>query len=250
MVWGDIDRADAERARRIAAPILGRELALPVRVDALRLIERLRAVYGPRRLAGAFERVYCGAVPISRDALDMLGGEASAVAARLQEEVERERYAELFLRTLHRMSEKAGDDTEALATLADPDAMGPILRECVRVTTWTAIQLQQRIGAAVVASLADPNQARRVVSRLLADHPVVLTEDAWDAMLTEQDPEVFRFWTGLLAIPGFELRTTHVRRAMFENVALRRYAMALARDETEMRDVAARVEEARARRGA
>ncbi|WP_437828767.1 hypothetical protein [Sorangium sp. So ce1153] len=38
MVSGDIDRGQAEEARRLAAPILGRDLPLPVRVDAPRLI--------------------------------------------------------------------------------------------------------------------------------------------------------------------------------------------------------------------
>jgi hypothetical protein len=44
MVWGDIDRGQAEEARRLAAPILGREVPLPVRVDAPRLLERLGAL--------------------------------------------------------------------------------------------------------------------------------------------------------------------------------------------------------------
>lgn len=45
MVWGDIDRDQSEEANRLAASILGRDSALPVRVDAPRLIERLRAHY-------------------------------------------------------------------------------------------------------------------------------------------------------------------------------------------------------------
>lgn len=60
MVWGDIDRGQAEEARRMAAPILGRELPLPVRVDAARLLERLRARYDADALPGAFERVFLG----------------------------------------------------------------------------------------------------------------------------------------------------------------------------------------------
>lgn len=58
MVWGDIDREQSEEANRLAAPILGRDLALPVRVDAPRLIERLRAHYRDEECAGAFHRVF------------------------------------------------------------------------------------------------------------------------------------------------------------------------------------------------
>jgi hypothetical protein len=242
MVWGDIDRAEAELARKMAAPILGRELPLPVRVDAATLIDRLRAAYDADGVAGAFERVHCGVLPPTTAVLEALGGPESAVAARLVEEVERQRHAELFLRLMQRASEAAGDDTHALATLADPDAMGTFQRECVRMTSWTVTQQQQR------ATLLDENEGKREVSRLLADHPLVLTEDAWDAVLAEHDLEVLHFWIALLRIPGFELRTSHVRRAIFENPAVRRYAMAVARDATEMRSVAALVDEARARR--
>jgi hypothetical protein len=43
MVHGDIDRDLAEAARRWASGVLGRPVALPVRVDAWRLVERLGA---------------------------------------------------------------------------------------------------------------------------------------------------------------------------------------------------------------
>ena len=58
MVRGDIDRGQAEAARRMAEPILGRPLPLPVRVDAPRLIERLRAGFHRDALMWAFELTY------------------------------------------------------------------------------------------------------------------------------------------------------------------------------------------------
>jgi hypothetical protein len=58
MVWGDFDRGQAEEARRLAAPILGRELPLPVRVDSAHLIERLRGHYPEEELPAAFERLF------------------------------------------------------------------------------------------------------------------------------------------------------------------------------------------------
>ncbi|MBK9258898.1 MAG: hypothetical protein IPM54_03595 [Polyangiaceae bacterium] len=58
MVWGDIDKGQAERAGRMAKRFLGRELRLPVRVDAPRLIERLRSHYDDDALPDAFARVF------------------------------------------------------------------------------------------------------------------------------------------------------------------------------------------------
>ncbi|WP_437811696.1 hypothetical protein [Sorangium sp. So ce1078] len=79
MVWGDIDRGQAEQARRLAAPILGRELSLPVRVDASRLVERLRAGYAAHALPGAFERVFVSDVAEQHEAmLRALPGEDAA----------------------------------------------------------------------------------------------------------------------------------------------------------------------------
>ncbi len=60
MVGGDIDRGQAKEAAHLAEPILKRRLVLPVRVDAPRLIERLKASYSPDELPGAFHRVYLG----------------------------------------------------------------------------------------------------------------------------------------------------------------------------------------------
>lgn len=59
-VSGDIDRDDAETARRMAAPLVGRELALPVVVDAARLIERLRTKLDGRVLDEALEHLFRG----------------------------------------------------------------------------------------------------------------------------------------------------------------------------------------------
>jgi hypothetical protein len=57
VVSGDIDRAQAEEARRMAEPILGRQLALPVRVDVARLMARLGEHFAGRELAEAFQKL-------------------------------------------------------------------------------------------------------------------------------------------------------------------------------------------------
>lgn len=59
-VSGDIDRDDAEIARRMAAPILGRELLLPVSVDAPRLVERMRDGLDDRALDAALVHLFRG----------------------------------------------------------------------------------------------------------------------------------------------------------------------------------------------
>lgn len=78
MVGGDIDRGQAEEARRLAAPHLGRELPLPVRVDTERLIERLRVQFHGRALAAAFERAWLGDDPQEAVLRAFPGGDGAA----------------------------------------------------------------------------------------------------------------------------------------------------------------------------
>lgn len=69
VVSGDIDRAQAEAARNMAQPILGRELALPVRVDAARLLARLGEHFAGEALATAFHELF---VPGSFEATEVM----------------------------------------------------------------------------------------------------------------------------------------------------------------------------------
>lgn len=81
MVSGNITRAQAEVAQRLAAPLLGRELPLPVRVDAPQLAERLSRVYTGGELPAAFQRVFVGAPYDSIEAtLRQFPGEAASKA--------------------------------------------------------------------------------------------------------------------------------------------------------------------------
>ncbi len=61
-VSGDIDREDAEAARGVAAPILLRELPLPVCVDAPRLVERMRGALDGPALDAALDHLFRGNV--------------------------------------------------------------------------------------------------------------------------------------------------------------------------------------------
>jgi len=78
MVSGDIDRGQAKEAARLAGPILKRVLPLPVRVDAPRLIVRLRGGCEPAEIADAFHRVYLGEFGADEAVLRAFPGEAGA----------------------------------------------------------------------------------------------------------------------------------------------------------------------------
>jgi hypothetical protein len=384
MVWGDIDRGQAEEARRMAAPILGRELPLPVRVDAPRLIERLRARYEGDRLAQAFNRVFltdgddkheamlhafpgdegarewqrelanysspsclgalglfiswlnagrplreacrlaCAAPegprfspeelvdavastwigvprPIRepmdvfrkpagashtvatlfgsflldlsvigrrlrvhvepaalRDELVAAFGDAGgALAQRLRDKSETmERRllmgAEELNGFLERVRTEAGDDPAALATLRSPEEMSERTRQEVHAMTYVALRTLSQLrdeGPTMSAALADAKKARRLSARLLSEHGPTLTEDAWDAILAEEDPEVLAWLAALSSLRVDELRASQVRRALFENVALRRYAIKMARDARAMAEMEAWIEGARAAGG-
>jgi hypothetical protein len=58
LVHGDIDREQADAARRWAERALGKPIALPVRVDAWRLVERLGARFGDTALVRAVQRLH------------------------------------------------------------------------------------------------------------------------------------------------------------------------------------------------
>jgi hypothetical protein len=372
MVWGDIDRGQAEEARRMAAPILGRELSLPVRVDAARLIERLGARYDADTLPGAFERAFLGeaddqheavlrafpgelgaqpwrralvdhrsprslgairlviawlnagrdlrdacrfaclapegprfspegfvdalastwiAIPRpAREPLDMFrkpsgashtvgsllgsflldmeamgrhlrihvepealaadlsavfGDQGAALAARLRERSARiEEQLRARADDVHRFAsqaaELAGDDTEVLATIRAVDAMGPTQRTWVRGMAWSAMNVLAELRAGdpkIAGMLTGANTAKNLLVRLLAGEGPVLTEDGWDVLLAETDAEVLAFGVALAILRADELHASQVRRALFENAELRRHAIAIGRDEREMREI-------------
>jgi hypothetical protein len=381
MVGGDIDRGQAEEARRLAAPILGRELPLPVRVDGPRLIERLRTRYQGEALAEAFERAFLedegarqeamlrafpgedGAalwlrdlghhekpdtlgvirlviswlnagrdlrellrraclspdgprfapeelvdtlastwvmVPLSARApldafrrprgaahsvaslfgsilLDMeamgrhlrihltpatiadalaevFGDRGPALHARLTaESAKRERELRAHAGDVERLVEEAhdaaGDDTERLATLPSVDALGPIQKIGVRAMAWNTRRAlaSLREDTKTAALLGDLKEAKRALVRVLSTHTPTLTEDAWDAMLGEQDPEVVAWWLALACLSASELHASQVKRALFENPALGELARRLGRDEGEMRRVGEMIEKAQAK---
>jgi hypothetical protein len=177
MVHGDIDREQAEAARRWAETVLGRPIALPVRVDAWRLVERLG-----KGLAGqALVR------PVAPAAQAWAGAESSA--------------AEL----------------EGLATIPSPGDLTPVQREHVRALVADALR-RSKPGCAL--------GGLRTMATSLALTGPTLTEDAWDWILREQDTDLADFVTALATLE-LDAELGAVRRALFENRRLCRYALGL-----------------------
>jgi hypothetical protein len=381
MVWGNIDRGQAEEARRMAAPILGREMPLPIRVDAPRLIERLRADFKGDALAQAFNRVFLTDVdnryeamlhafpgeegarewlrelahyssPSSlgvlglliawlnagrplreacrlacadpngprfspeelvdaiaatwigvprplREAMDVFrkpdgashtvetlfgsflldcsaigrrlhihaepaalrdelmaafGDAGGALAERLRDKSDtRERDLRMGVEELKSFIESArtrsGDDPASLATLRSPEEMSEVTRLAVHVMTYVVLRTLSNFreeGSKMSVHLADTKKARRLCAWLLRKYGPTLTEDAWDAILTEEDSEALAWLAALASLRVDELRASQVRRALFENVALRRYGRMVGRDPRFMDEITAWIEEARA----
>ncbi|WP_437796329.1 hypothetical protein [Sorangium sp. So ce693] len=375
MVWGEIDRGQVEQARRLSAPLLGRELPLPVRVDAPRLIERLRARYAAGALFGAFKRVFLGeageryeavlrvfpgedaakewqralrafaesrsqassdavrlviawlnagrglreacrlaclapegprispeefigilastwvAVPppahgplsalckpletphptaswcgalfldatmtgrrlrihiepaaLSADLSAVFGDRGPALAEQLREEsakleAQLRELADDTNTILAEIGGAASDTTEALAALCSAEAMGPQQRTWVRAMAWRAAKALARLrdgDPKMAGILDDAAQGKRLLAELLIERQFLLTEDAWDGVLAEREPEVVAWWIALVGLRASELDASEVCRAFLENAELRAYAMAIGRDEAAMREI-------------
>ena len=381
MVWGDIDLGQAETARKMAAPILGRQLPLPVRVDPERLAKRLRAHYRGADLPAAFTRVLLSdlhehleimlrtfpgepgasqwqrelaeyespgapgavrelvawlnagrdlreacrlacldkkgprfspeafadalvstwvAIPRSARApfdvfnkpkgavytigslLDSIiideeamgrhlrvhlkpatlaaelsaafGDQGSTLAKRLLQKSARlekvlRRQAKGLRALVTRAKEQRRDDPEALATLRSPKAIGHGQQLWVLAAAWLTRDMLACIRSGdlrVDVALASAKETRHVLARVLTKKGPVLTEDAWEALFSEDDVDVLAWCVALVGTPDDEVSQAHARRALLENARLRRYAMALGQDKRQMRKMDAMVAKARA----
>jgi len=143
--------------------------------------------------------------------------------------------------------EQAEDQTEFLAVLPQPEDMGPRQKLWVRGMAWATMTALTRLrdqDAKLANMLRDAKKARKVLVRLLSKRAPALTEDAWDALLAEEDTEVLSFWVALLQLDANEIHASQVRRAFFENEGLRRHALELGHDPKEMRAIGEQVAKA------
>ncbi|APR77146.1 Hypothetical protein A7982_02493 [Minicystis rosea] len=322
LVHGDIDHDLADAARRWAERVLGRAVALPVRVDAWRLVERLGVKLSGQALLRAVERLHL-APPAKRDAallslferneaepfwlgrlaatartggarevvaayldathdltrlcglacLDgrgprlppdalvellaslrpepdakalgealkiVFGAGAPRLASSYREKIEARAAAPPESNGVPRAHGAAPDPDhlDRLPTLASPADLGPAQREHVHAVAWLARMLLGRIEARSEAT--ERPALHRTIAALLARGGPTLTEDAWEWILREDDVAVLRFLVALAALDPRTSAVSHVRRALFENRALCRYAAAASRDEPLMAATAAR----------
>jgi hypothetical protein len=213
LVSGRFDRAQAEVAWRWAQGVLGRGLALPVRVDAFRLVERLGAHFEGDTLARVVDRLFLSA-PEARDRpLALVLGPAAArlcAAERVKETPPEETVA---------------PGMEALAGVASPGELDASELERVHALA-SAVRETQR-GIEDHGGPVSTGAARRTVVSLLARSGPTLTEDAWDWIDREEDPELCAFLTALAALTPPPGEQAGLRRALLENRALCRYAASL-----------------------
>ena len=75
-----------------------------------------------------------------------------------------------------------------------------------------------------------------------------LTEEAWDALLRDRQPETLRWLATLACLDTSELRSHQVAVALFENPVLSDHTMALSRDREAMRRLSDQLKRQRAKR--
>jgi hypothetical protein len=281
MVHGDVDRDLAEAARRWAAGALGRPVALPVRVDAWRLVERLGAHFEGEALVRAVDRLYL-ADPARKDAaLFGIFGRAEAEpwwlgklrahphpaspgAMRLFAAYVEATHDVARMRALAcsdpRGPRYAPDDlAEALAALDTNGAHVPARRPEGEVEAALALSSAADLSPAqrdhilalaclarrhVVSSAEPPAALRRTIATLLAQNGPVLTEDAWAWIEREDDADVLGLLAALAALETRDPDLGRARRVLFESRPLCCHAAAALRDGPLMAAVAERLEAA------
>ncbi|AGP35392.1 hypothetical protein BE04_44135 [Sorangium cellulosum] len=195
---------------------MGRRLRIPVEPAAL--AADLSAVFGDRGPALA----------------EQLREKSAKLEAQLRENVD-------LLKTLAaESSDFAVDDTDALAVLRSADAMSPYQRTWVQAMAWRVMTALVRLrdgNPKMAEVLDDAAQGKRLLVRMLAEQPPVLTEDAWEGILAESEAEAIAWRVALVSLRMDELHASQVCRAFLENAELRAYAIGIGRDERAMREL-------------
>jgi len=125
---------------------------------------------------------------------------------------------------------------EALAALASPESMSDACRSAVECLTWNVRRAQDELRSreATAAATGDIPGLRRMLVHLKYGRSPTLTEEAWDHLLALEDPEELAWLVALATLDVSTLPLADVRRALFENHPLRRWAMAAGRDVARM----------------
>ncbi len=229
LVSGCFDREKTEVARRWASGVLGAPVALPVRVDAWRLAERLGSRFAGKGLFRAVSLLYL-AEPASRDAaLATLFGRA---ARQGQEGADSMRFPP-SIPPASCPASPAGEvpAIDALTTLTSPGELDADQRDRILALALAARRHAEEQGgpasagdARRISTIGVSNRRVAPVASALARGGPTLTEDAWDWIEREEDPSVQGF---LVALAGFEpggSEQAALRRVLLENRALCRWA--------------------------
>jgi hypothetical protein len=257
LVSGSFDRAQAEAARRWAKSVLDVSLALPVRVDAFRLAERLGAHATGEALVSAVDQLHLAEAGAREAVILGIFGRAEAepwLAAKLRA---CEGPKDPVARRLLAAYLSARHDSARLTALACVDPRGPRWPPEALAASLSAIEQPlrrepaprsppQTSGVEKLASIASPaelgpeerarvhavalaaRQARSPedLASLLARGPT-LTEDAWEWIEREQDPDLCAFVSSLAAFDPDGAEEASLRRVLLENRVLCRYAAAV-----------------------
>lgn len=371
MVWGDIDTAQAEMVQRMAEPILGRKLPLPVRVDAPRLMERLQGHYDHETLPVAFQRVFGGEhIDGLETMLRMFEGEAGAQAwlcelsknktantvgviqlliawlnsgrdiaelcrraciaptgpkfspedfvdslaltwvsipqsvrtalnafqkpkgqshtinslfsmflldmnaigrrnnVYLEPHTLESAFIEVFEEQgrvltqrliaasakteamlqettpniddfVDKAKETDSDTTETLLTIRSSEDLGKEQKNWVRLLAWHVVDNLNNLRnkPEIAPIIKDRKKIKHLIVKMLSQHGPTLTEEAWDHLIGEQNLETLEWWLSLASMGIRELHASQVRKAFFENLEIRRYAIAISRDEQELQEI-------------
>ncbi|WP_437588861.1 hypothetical protein [Sorangium sp. So ce1000] len=230
-------RAAAARARRCLGAFR-KPPGAPYTVASL-----LGSFFLDKVAMGRHLRITIEPAAITADLSEVFGDRGAALATRLREksatiEAHLREHADGLDAFVARAGDVAGDDTEALAVLRSADAMGPNQRTWVRAMAWSVMTVLAGLRGGdpkIAEALDDAEQGKRLLVRTLAEGSPVLTEDAWNGVLAERRADVIAWWIALVSMRASELHASQVCRAFFENAELRAYAIAIGRDEREMR---------------
>lgn len=283
-VSGDTEREDAEVGRRVAAPILQRELPSPVVVDAPRLVEGLRYALDERALDRALDRRLRGhkSELLEAQVRARFGPRRRAMVARRARTGGRERrvrrspatHRVAQCRTFRRRCDAAGLRRSARAgrspaafidALADSWLTIAVKERTLRAQRGRRERPRGRDGAlgarrrprgtspatlrAVHRVAADAARLKRLLVHQPCGHPRALTEDAWDRPLALDDPSELAWVLALPSLVAERTQLSRPQRARLENPSLRAYAIAVSRDPRKMEEIASLVATTKASKG-
>ncbi|MFO0631132.1 MAG: hypothetical protein U0325_36655, partial [Polyangiales bacterium] len=120
-----------------------------------------------------------------------------------------------------------------------PDAMSDACRSAVECLAWNVRRAQEEFRSREsTAALGDdlPALRRTLVGRKYGRSPT-LTEAAWDHFLALEDPAELFWLVALASLDVSMVPLCDVRRALFENHPLRRWAMDAGLDAARMERV-------------